>query len=80
VIDAWAEFERNLFEKVIRDIAEAYHELPNNPPSQARQEFHAMMGHALIDSAVGGDEEGAVMLVRSLYGAEAILKKVLPTG
>ena len=77
---AWAEFEQALFEKVIRDIAEAYHELPNEPASLARQEFHAMMGHALLDSAVGGDEEKAVMLVLALYGEDATPRTVLPIG
>ncbi len=77
---AWAEFEKALFEKVIRDIAEAYHELPNERASLARQEFHAMMGHALLDSVVGGDEEKAVMLVRALYDADATPKNVLPIG
>ncbi len=75
---AWAEFELALFEKVIRDIAEAYHELPTEPASPARRGFHAMMGHALIDDAIGGNEQAAVELVRALYNADAALKIIRP--
>ncbi len=76
----WAEFEEALFEKVIRDIAEAYHELPHERASFARQEFHAMMGHSLLDSVVGGDEEKAIKLLQALYRVNATPRKILPIG
>jgi hypothetical protein len=69
-----------LFMKVIRDIAEAYHELPTEPASMARKQFHASLGFALIDSAVDGDVERAVELVRTLYTYRCYAKKVFPSG
>lgn len=74
----WKPFELDLFDEVIRIIAEAYGEQPNRQASLRRSTFHAQMAHALLDNAVGGDRDKAVSLMGELYDEEAIPRRVLP--